>query len=148
MKTTFKYDHYFAYEELSKDLEQLAESYPDLVDLKANCLTLEGRKQYVVTLTNKKIGDALDKPAFYLDGNIHAGEVTSSMCAMHTIDYLVTNYDSDKQVQKILDEMTVYVIPRVTPDGAETYLNSPHTLRSVNRVTEEEKGGIDDEKYL
>lgn len=144
MKTTFKYDHYFAYEELSKDLEQLAESYPDLVDLKANCLTLEGRKQYVVTLTNKKIGDALDKPAFYLDGNIHAGEVTSSMCAMHTIDYLVTNYDSDKQVQKILDEMTVYVIPRVTPDGAETYLNSPHTLRSVNRVTEEEKGGIDE----
>lgn len=49
------------------------------------------------------------------------------MCAMHTIDYLVTNYGTDDEVTKLLDEKTFYVIPRVTPDGAEKYLSTPYS---------------------
>ena len=133
MKTTFKYDHYYKYAELQANLEFFASNYPELCELSVNCLTAEGRNQYAVTLTNKKTGAALAKPALYIDGNIHAGEVTSSMCAMHTIDYLLTNYGSDPKCQKLLDSYTVYVIPRVSPDGAETYLATPYTLRSVNK---------------
>ncbi len=144
MKTTFKYDHYFLYEEIKDILEHFTKAYPDLIDLEVNCVTEEGRNQYLAILSNKKTGNYMDKPGWYLDGNIHAGEVTASMCAMHTIDYLLSNYESDKEVKKILDEMCIYVIPRVTPDGAETYLTTPYTLRSVNRITSEEKGGIDE----
>jgi hypothetical protein len=142
MKTTFTYDHYYVYEELSEKLKELSLKYPDLMDLNVNCVTEEDRNQYLVTLTNKKTGNALDKPAFYLDGNIHAGEVTASMCAMHTIDYLLSNYNDSEEIRKLLDSTTLYCIPRVTPDGAEMYLNSPYTLRSVDRVNKDEKGGI------
>lgn len=142
MKTTFKYDHYYKYAELQANLEFFASNYPELCELSVNCLTAEGRNQYAVTLTNKKTGAALAKPALYIDGNIHAGEVTSSMCAMHTIDYLLTNYGSDPECQKLLDSYTVYVIPRVSPDGAETYLSTPYTLRSVNKDYIVEKGGV------
>ena len=145
MKTTYTYDHYFKYEEIKSILQSFAEKYPELIELKANCVTPEGRNQYVATLTNQKTGKALDKPGWYLDGNIHAGEVTASMCAMHTIDYLLTNYGIDKQVTRILDENTVYVIPRVTPDGAEMYLSSPYSLRSVDRVHKDKEGGIREE---
>ena len=142
MKVTFKYDHYYKYDELSGNLEKLAKKYPDLMTVESNCVTEEGRCQYVVTLTNKKTGDALTKPAWYLDGNIHAGEVTASMAAMHVIDWLVTNYGKDPKATKLLDTETVYVIPRVTPDGAETYLSTPYTLRSVNRDYDPVQGGI------
>ncbi len=145
MKTTLRYDHYFCYEELKDALESFAEQYPDLAELQANCVTLEGRNQFVMILTNKKTGPALSKPALYVDGNIHAGEVTSSMCALHTIDYLLTNYGSDPEVTSVLDDMTFYVIPRVSPDGAEIYLTTGKTLRSVNREYLFEKGGIRDE---
>ena len=145
MKTTFKYDHYFDYEELSNNLIRLSEEYPDLMELQVNCTTEEGRKQYLAILTNKKTGDMLEKPGFYLDGNIHAGEVTASMCAMHTVDYLLSNYADSEEVREILDEMTIYCIPRVSPDGAEVYLKSPYGIRSVNRTTCEEKGGIREE---
>ncbi len=145
MKTTFQYDHYFRYEEMEKCLKQLQESHPDLMDLAVSCVTEEKRKQYVAILTNKDTGDALSKPALYIDGNIHAGEVTSSMCAMHTIDHLLSSYETDKEIRKILDERTVYVIPRVSPDGAELYLSSPYGLRSVNRETKHEAGGICEE---
>lgn len=142
MKTTFKYDHYYKYDEIKSNLEYFAEKYPELVKLEVNCVTLEGKNQYVVTLTNTKTGNALEKPGWYLDGNIHAGEVTSSMCAMHTIDYLVSNYGEDKTVTNLLDSTTIYVIPRVTPDGAETYLTTPYNLRSANRDYLPEKGGV------
>ena len=145
MKTTFKYDHYYKYDEIKGNLEYFVKNYPDLISVETNCVTEEGRSQFAVTLTNKKTGEALSKPGWYLDGNIHAGEVTSSMCAMHTIDYLVTNYGEDKEATKLLDEMTVYVIPRVTPDGAEKYLTSPYELRSVDRDYLPEKGGIREE---
>ncbi len=144
MKTTFVYDHYYDYEEIRNCLNTLANNHPDLMDLEVNCVSEEGRNQYVAILTNKKIGNMLEKPGFYIDGNIHAGEVTSSMCGMHTIDYLLSNYENNAEVKDILDHMTVYVIPRVSPDGAETYLHTPYTLRSVNRVNKEVQGGIDE----
>lgn len=145
MKTTFQYDHYYKYDEVKSNLEYFANTYPDLVKLEVNLVTEEGRNQYAVTLTNTKNGSADSKPALYIDGNIHAGEVTSTMCAMHTIDYLVTNYGKDDEVTKLMDEKTFYVIPRVTPDGAEKYLTTPYYLRSAPRPYLEEKGGIQKE---
>lgn len=145
MKTTFQYDHYYKYDEVKSNLEYFANEYPDLVKLEVNLVTEEGRNQYAITLTNTKNGSADSKPALYIDGNIHAGEVTSTMCAMHTIDYLVTNYGTDDEVTKLLDEKTFYVIPRVTPDGAEKYLSTPYSLRSAPRPYLEEKGGIQKE---
>ncbi|MBR3250321.1 MAG: 30S ribosomal protein S3 [Erysipelotrichaceae bacterium] len=142
MKTTFAYDHYYKYEELENVLQTLQKKYPDLMQLDVNCVTLENRNQYIATLSNKKTGDPLKKPALYIDGNIHAGEVTASMCAMHTIDYLLTNCETDKAIKKLLDESTVYVIPRVSPDGAETYLSTPYALRSVDREYIIKQGGI------
>lgn len=145
MKTTFQYDHYIQYEELKNCLTYFAQKYPSLCKLESNLVTQEGRNQYVATLTNEKTGDPKTKPGWYLDGNIHAGEVTSCSCAMHTLDYLLTNYDSDEECQKILDQYTVYVIPRVTPDGAEKYLTTPYSLRSVPRDYMKEAGGIQSE---
>ena len=142
MKTTFSYDHYYKYDEVKNNLEYFADTYPDLAKLEVNCVSEEGRNQYVITLTNTKTGDALSKPALYIDGNIHAGEVTSTMCAMHTVDYLLTNYGTDPEVTKLLDTKTFYVIPRVSPDGSEKYLTSPYTLRSAPRPYNVEKGGM------
>ncbi len=145
MKTTFKYDHYYGYEELKSNLEYFAEKYPQLVDLQVNVVTLEGRNQYGVTVTNKNTGDALSKPGFHVDGNHHAGEITGSMAAMHMLDYLITNYGEDPAVTKMLDTMTIYFVPRVSPDGTETWLTTPYTIRSVNRPHNVKKGGVQEE---
>lgn len=142
MKTTFQYDHYYKYDELEKNLKYFSEKYPELCDLESICVTEENRNVYAMTITNKKTGAALDKPAFHIDGNTHAGEVTGSMAAMHAIDVLLTGYGEDKVITKILDRMTIYVVPRISPDGAETYLTTPYSIRSVNRVHNPEKGGI------
>ena len=65
--------------------------------------------------------------------------------SMHAIDCLLTNYGSDPRITSLLDGETVYVIPRISPDGAETYLKTPNILRSVDREYLPEKGGIYDQ---
>lgn len=141
MKTTFKYDHYFKYDEIKSNLEHFTKTYPNLCSVETICTTQKGRSVFAVTLSN---GDASKKPAYYIDGNTHAGEVTGSMAAMHTIDYLLTNYGTDEKITTILDRFAIYVIPRISPDGAEVYLSTPYSLRSVDRpyLTETQDKGV------
>lgn len=133
MKTTFQYDHYYTYEEMTSSLQQLASSYPHLLKLSSICETNEGKHVWAVELTNLASGDFSTKPAYYVDGNHHAGEVTGSMAAMHLIDYLVTNFGVLDDITTLLSYFTVYVIPKISPDGSDVYLTSAHKLRSVNR---------------
>lgn len=136
MKTTFSYDHYFDYDEVTKCLKYFEKEYPDYVDLNSICVTEENKNVWAITLTNKNTGNALDKPAFYMDGNHHAGEVTGSMACMHFVDAILNNNLS------MLDTKTIYVIPKVSPDGSDCYLHSATKLRSVNRLYLEKEPGL------
>lgn len=133
MKTTFNYDHYYDWQEMTDCLKQLADKYPHSMKLESICVSAEGKDVWAVTLTDEKSGKAEDKPAYYIDGNHHAGEVTGSMAAMHTIDVLCTNFNQDKKVTELLNNYTFYVIPKISPDGSDVYLHTDQRLRSVNR---------------
>ncbi len=145
MKTTFKYDHYYLQDEIEAHIKQFAKDFPGIFDYEELITTPDGNHQIAVTLTSKPTGSATDKPAFYIDGNTHAGEVTGMMAAMHTMDYLVTNYGQDEKITFILDNFTIYIIPCISPDGSQTYLTTPYTLRSVNRPYYERGLGLGEE---
>ena len=141
MKTTFSYDHYFKYDEMKSHLFYFQNTYPDLCKVESICTTEKNREVFAVTLSS---GNPEQKPAYYIDGNTHAGEVTGSMAAMHTIDYLLTNFGKDEKVTTILTRFAIYVIPRISPDGAEVYLTTGNTLRSVDRpyLTSSQENGL------
>ena len=148
MKTTFAYDHYYLHEEIKHNLEYFSKKYPELCRVQVLCVTEAGLNQYAVTLTNAGTGDALSKPGYYMDGNIHAGEVTASMTCMYLIDYLLTNYGENAEVTKLLDTETIYVIPRISPDGAESYLTTPNFMYSADRDWKEVYGDVADRKSV
>ena len=128
-----KFDHYWLFSEVESALKEWAAAYPHLCTLESAGKSGEGRDIWAVTMTNGATGPASSKPAFYFDGNHHAGEVTGSMISMYTIKFLLENYGKDDRVTRILDRSAVYAIPRISPDGAEVYLTTPDTLRSVPR---------------
>lgn len=133
MKTTYQYDHYYQYQELTRILEGYAKEYPDYCKLESIGETDLGRQMWLLSLTKLATGDFADKPAYGVNGNIHAGEVTGSMCAMYFLDYLLTNRE-DPEVDWLLSHFTVYCVPRITPDGAEYYLTTPYSVRSVPKL--------------
>lgn len=132
-KLLLSYDHYYTYAELTDALQQLAGQYPSLAKLYSIGQSPEGRQLWMMEITNPATGPAGHKPAYYADGNHHAGEVTGSMVALYLVDQLLQGAESDAAISQLLDRYAFYVLPRVSPDGAEVYLTTPETLRSAPR---------------
>ncbi|HSL94237.1 MAG TPA: M14 family metallopeptidase, partial [Bacillota bacterium] len=124
------YDRYLNYEELTTQLQEWVQSYPELAQLTSAGKSYEGRDIWALTISGGKEPAPDQKPAMYIEGNIHAGEVTASMVCLYTAQHLLDNYGSNDEVTHLLDTRTYYILPRVNPDGAEKYLTTPYTLRS------------------
>lgn len=132
--TTLTFDTYYRYADLTEILNDIAARHPQLCRVHSIGKSYEGRDIWCVTLTNAATGPDTDKPAFWVDGNIHATEVSPSSCALYAIHKLVGGYGADKRVTRLLDTRAVYVVPRVNPDGAELFLDERHrTVRSSTR---------------
>ena len=129
----YSFDHYFLYDELTAVLKELEADYPGLIKVNSICTTSDGHEVWAAEITNYATGDVLEKPAYYVDGNHHAGEVTGSMAAAHLIVTLVQGYGNKENITNLLDTTAVYVIPRISPDGAEMFLSTYEQMRSVNR---------------
>ncbi len=70
--------------------------------------------------------------------------MTGSAVALYTIWSYTANYGKDERVARLLDDYAVYVVPRISVDGAEMYLTTPHMLRSSTRryPYEEDREGL------
>ena len=132
--TSVSFDHFYRYEELTRILQDLAKEHPHLMQVDSIGKSYQGRDVWLVTLTNKATGAASEKPALWVDGNLHAPEVAGSSAAMYFLHSLVSRYGKEDQVTECLDTRTFYVVPRVNPDGAEMALaDKPRFIRSSAR---------------
>jgi len=122
-----------------------ASAYPNLTKVYSIGQTLKGTSLTVIEITNKQTGAAEDKPAYYYDGNIHAGELTGAEVALHYAWYLLTNYDKNPRIKNLLDTRTIYIRPKFNPDGADIALTTPQPLRSTPRPYDEDMDGLLDE---
>jgi murein tripeptide amidase MpaA len=145
MTIVYEKARYYDYEQITQLLKQWSEQYPNLIKLGTIGKSLEGRDIWFVEVTNVGTGNGEDKPAFYIDANLHAGEITGSAVALYTVDYLLTQYGKDALVTNLLDTRVFYIIPRISVDGGEVYMKTPQTIRSSSRIRpffEEEEGII------
>jgi len=140
------FTHYYRYDELTEALNRLAAAHPGLARVYSIGRSLEGREQWLIELTSARTGPAADKPAYHINGNHHAGEVTGSSVALYTAWYLLSNYGDDPEVTDLLDTRAFYILPRIAVDGSEKYLTTPYLIRSSVRIypdsEAEEKDGL------
>ena len=128
------YSRFPRYSELVANLRAFAAEYPHLVTLQVIGQSYEKRDIHVVVVTAAATGPAHDKPAYWVDGNIHATELTASTACLYFIEALVKGYSHDPEVTRCLDTRAFYICPRVNPDGAEWALaDRPTIVRSSTR---------------
>ena len=140
------FDRFYRYDELAGSLRAFAHEHPQLVAIESIGKSHEGRDLLVATVTNTATGPAHEKPAFWVDGNIHSTEVAASAAALYFLNTLVTQYGVDDDVTRALDTRAFYINPRVNPDGAEWALaERPKWVRSSTRAypfDEDEEEGL------
>jgi len=140
------FDRFLRYAELTVVLQSLARDHAGLVMLESIGKSHEGRDIWVLTVTNTATGPAAEKPAFWVDGNIHATEVAASAANLYLLQTLVDGHGKDADVTRALDTRAFYICPRINPDGAEWALaDRPRWIRSSTRPwprDEEETEGL------
>ena len=110
-------------------LDDFQTQYPNLVTSFSIGQSYEGREIRGIKIAGTGSTKST-KPAVLINGTQHAREWISPMTNMYAADQLLAEYGSDVEITEILDEVDVYVIPVVNPDGYEFSWASP---ASTNR---------------
>jgi hypothetical protein len=139
------FTHYHTYDETESLLRGWAAKYPNLVDLYSVGQSFEGREIWQITIANKKNLKHTDRPAFFIEGGRHAGEISGTEATLYLIDHLLTRYGSDAAITGLLDTKTIYAKPMNNPDGATLYHLTAQTLRSSVRPHDSDDDGLLDE---
>ena len=141
------FSRYYRYGEVTEMLQAYQREFAGLASLESIGKSYEGRDIWALTITNRAQGDPLEKPGFYIDGNIHGSEVTASVTALYFAWTLLSGHGDDEVVTQMVDETAFYIIPIVSPDGVEHVLSNTGFVRSGTRVYphEEERDGLYEE---
>ena len=134
---------YLTFDELTAQLERWEKAFPELVRKRSIAKSEEGRDIWLVTLGRDP--DRI-RPAAWIDANIHASEVTGSSVALGIIEDLLRAslgeapgkpagaHDLPAHLASALvSDVLFYIVPRLSPDGAERVLSHRHFVRSNHR---------------
>jgi murein tripeptide amidase MpaA len=116
---------YHNYDSLTNAVKQLANKNPQITKLTSLGKTLKGRDIWMLQISGTKGLSPLEKQALLICGNLEGDHVIGSEVALGIAEHLVTGYGQDEKVTKALDARTFYIIPRLNPDGAELFFESP-----------------------
>ncbi|KRX80040.1 Meiotic recombination protein SPO11 [Trichinella sp. T6] len=106
---------YHSYSEIQNYMRNLEKQYPHIAKVHTIGYTHENREINLI-----QIGRFYSsQPAIWIDAGIHAREWIAPSTALYIINYLVTRYDFDMEVQKYVNGLTWYILPVVNPDGYE-----------------------------
>lgn len=105
----------YTYQVMERDLERLAAAYPDLVSYESL-----GQTRYTRDIWAVKLGRG--DTTLLLNGAHHAREWMTTSVLMKMIDtYAEAYYDqaslSYYDVRSLLDQVTIWIVPMVNPDG-------------------------------
>lgn len=135
---------YLDYARLTAQLKAWAEHYPDVCRLRSLGTTPEGRELWILT-----IGRDPDRvrPAAWVDGNMHAAELAGSSVALAIAEDVLRLHVEDAAPHELaapitrrLRDLLFYVVPRISPDGAEAVLTTGRYVRSVPRDERVDRG--------
>ncbi len=135
---------YLSYEELTAVLHHWADTWPELARLESLGQTEEGREIWLLT-----VGPRPDeiRPAVWVDGNMHASELCGSSVALAIAEDMLRFHAEgirpggvSAQAAEALENVLFYVVPRISPDGAERVLTENRYVRSNNRDDRSDQG--------
>ncbi|MFT4539989.1 MAG: hypothetical protein ACI841_000032 [Planctomycetota bacterium] len=120
----------YDYPELYGLMDRLVERWPDLLSYRVIGKSEENREMRVYTLNNPATGSDDEKPAMWVDGNVHGNEVQAGEVVLYMAWYLLENYGTNDRITELVDRSAFYLLPTVNPDGRANWFNEAHSASS------------------
>jgi murein tripeptide amidase MpaA len=139
-----RFNRFFTNEELFEIILNWKSEYSKLLHVKKLGESHSGNPIWLLAITNQSTGNADQKPAVWLDANIHATEIAGTTTTLKIAYELLTRWGNDETITQMLNHGTYYIVPRLNPDGAALAMSEqPRFIRSGTRPypwTEKEDG--------
>jgi len=129
-------------------LKELAGRHAERARLQSLGRSYGGREMWLLTITNFNRADDRSKPAFWIDGGIHANEIQGTEVVLYTGWYLLEMYGRNEFITRLVDERTFYLLPMMSPDGRDWHMHAPNSTnspRSGLRPVDDDRDGLVDE---
>ncbi len=110
---------YHSYAELLDELDEMRTLYPNLISVKApvsHTTTIEGRPVYWVRISNNPDVNQ-EKTQVLYTALTHAREPAGMQQMLFQMWYILENYETNPEIQALVDNLEIYFIPCVNPDG-------------------------------
>lgn len=138
------WNRYYTYDGVVDIMQKIAKAYPNLTRLESIGKSVEGRDIWLLAVSDFKTGDPDQKPAMYIDGNIHSNEIQGTEFSLYTAWYLTEMFDELDFIEQLLKDKTFYIVPTINPDARDHYMkepNTPHSPRSGMLVLDNDGDG-------
>lgn len=112
-----EWDYYPLYDEYVEMMKSFAENYPDISRYIDAGSSVDGRSILFLKISgNKETG--IPKPRFMYSSTMHGDETVGFILMLRLIEYLLENYPEDEQVERLLDNVEIWINPLANPDGS------------------------------
>ena len=135
---------YRNYEQISQELTELAEKYPDKAEKVSIGKTHEGRDIWALRVSSDVKSDGTSKkPGLVITGVHHAREWATSEVPSSIARTTLEGYDKDPAAKNRVDNAELWFVPVVNPDGYEYSRNENSFWRKNRRpITETPCGPV------
>jgi len=130
IKGTLDWDFYPTYEAYVDMMYQFQTDYPDICQVFSIGQTVNGRELLIARISDN-VGQDEGETQFLYTSTMHGDETTGYVLMLRYINYLLSNYGSDPQVDNLVNNMDIYINPLANPDG--TYLGGNSTVNGAQR---------------
>jgi hypothetical protein len=147
-KVSARWNLYRNYAEATELVKQLAAAHPEFCKLQSLGQSHGGREMWLLTITDFSRGNPDERPAFWIDGGIHANEIQATEVVLYTAWYLLEARTQSKFLQQLLADRVFYIMPMMSPDSRDDHLEKPNTTHSPRtglRPVDDDGDGLVDE---
>jgi len=109
-------DAYHTFDELTAELQLLAQQYPNLCQLQSIGKSVLGRDLWFVKISDQ-VAIEETEPEFKYISSMHGDEPVGMELCLYFIRHLLENYGRDSRITWLVDETEIWVMPLMNPDG-------------------------------
>ena len=126
-KVEIAWNRYYSAEGLWDWMKKIAAAHPGLAKVESIGKSVEGRDILTLTITDFSSGKDTDKPAMWIDGNIHSNEIQGAEFSLYVAWYLTEMHADNEFVKQLLKDKTFYITPTINPDARNNFFKEPNT---------------------
>jgi hypothetical protein len=104
-------------EQSAQQLKDLALAHPEIAQVFSIGKSAKGRDLWVIKIT-KNIAQPSNLPEFKYIANMHGDEIVGRELMLLLAQELLTGYGKEPRVTNLIDQLQIYILPSMNPDGA------------------------------